>query len=164
MCVRVCICGGMPRDRELVLLEIQGIYIYAIKNVNLKKKGKEKSSRISPWNWHPLPPHPPSYPLLKRTFLLPSGSTYQGLRFSGSQQMSCVSLFCCHGERISLLLMSNLGFSLWYLPFGRPCVLPQLWHCFLASSAIRAPQDRLPRLFSFFFSYAWMYYLNKYHC
>lgn len=161
MCV-CAFCGGMPRDRELVLLEIQDIYIYGIK-MWIKKKEK-KSSRISPWNWHPLPPHPPSYPLLKRTFLLPSGSTYQGLRFSGSQQMSCVSLFCCHGERISLLLMSNLGFSLWYLPFGRPCVLPQHWHCFLASSAIRALQDWFPRLLSFFFSCAWMYYLNKYHC
>lgn len=135
MCVRVCVCGGMPRDRELVLLEIQGIYICAIK-MWIKKKEKNLLGLVLGID---IPsPHPSSYPLLKRTFLLPSGSTYQGLRFSGSQQMSCVSLFCCHGERISLLLMSNLGFSLWYLPFGRPCMLPQHWHCFLASSAIRA--------------------------
>lgn len=84
---------------------------------------------------------PPPFPPLKRTFLLPSGSVYQGLRFRIAANELCFSVLLPWVTHL-FLLMSNLGFSLRYLPFGKACLpacllLLQHWHCLTALSAIR---------------------------
>lgn len=99
------------RDGEFILLEIQGIHPQCYEKMGIKKNllGLVLGIDI---------PSPP--PTVEKDFPLAKWQHVSRPSFSESQQMNYVSLFCCHGERISLLLMSNLGFSLRYLPFGRP--------------------------------------------
>ena len=92
VCVCVSVCVFMFKERELVLREL-------LETLELTT--------------------PPPYPLLKRTFLLPSGSVYQGLHFRIVANELCVSVLLPWVTHL-FLLMSNLGFSLRYLPFGRP--------------------------------------------
>lgn len=158
-CVRVCVCGGMRRDWELVLLKIQGWYICAIKMWK-----KKKSSRISPWNWHHpllLPPPPPTTITTRCWKGLSSCQVAARIKAFVFQDRSKWAVFLCSvamgNASLFFFFMSNLGFSLWYLPFGKPA-------CCRSTGTASWPRQLLElcRIVFFVFSAssfscAWMY-------